>query len=84
MQLNKKLDSTANTTRAQYAVASEYTPNEIIQTGFLEAKITKAYTTYVTSPESTAGQTTVVFNDKSEERVRTLNANKRMASWVNR
>lgn len=42
------------------------------------------YTIYLSPAELANKQMTVVFDKQSEERVRTQNANKQMAAWINR
>lgn len=84
MQSIKRPANTADAKQVQYSAAVEYTPTEITQTGLHITLNAKAYTAYVAGHVASPVKVTVVSNKKSEERVRTLNANKRMASWVNR
>lgn len=61
-----------------------YASAETAQTSLNQELIGITYNVYVNAADMVRKETTLVFDTQSEERTRTHDANKRMASWLTR
>lgn len=69
---------------ADYLEPQRYTPVGIIQTSFNQEVSGIIYNVYINEADTIKKETTLVFDSQSEERARTHEANRLMASWLTR
>lgn len=84
MQVSANNTSIIELKDAEYLEPQRYTPVGIIQTSCREEISGIIYNVYISTADVIRKETTLVFDSQSEERARTHETNKRMASWLSR